>query len=275
MRGFIVTDSAGNLKVVQAGAQTQDADLDALAALGGTGFAARTAADTWALRSLAAGANISVSNPAGIAGDPSIAVTGIGSTLQAWDADLDALAALSSTAGMVARTGAGAFTQRTITAGSGISVTNGDGSGNPTIALASAATSGSIFTAVVKLTDAQIKSLSTTPVQILAAQGSGIVIQVVFLAAFKNLTATYSTAQAFHARYAGISAALTTDINFTNSTNLQTGRALQTGATNTDGTDVRNVGVVIRADGNVTGGNAANFITFMLGYSLFDTTRTS
>jgi hypothetical protein len=59
--------------------------------------------------------------------------TEIGVDVQAFDADLSALAALA-TNGMIARTGAGTAAVRTITAGSGISVANGDGvAGNPTI----------------------------------------------------------------------------------------------------------------------------------------------
>ncbi len=60
----------------------------------------------------------------------------IGTNVQAWDADLDAYAALSS-AGIVARTGAGTVATRTITApAAGFSVSNGDGvAGNPTFAL--------------------------------------------------------------------------------------------------------------------------------------------
>jgi len=46
-------------------------DLAALEGLGGTGFSARTAADTWATRTLQAGVGIAITNPAGIAGDPS------------------------------------------------------------------------------------------------------------------------------------------------------------------------------------------------------------
>lgn len=56
-------------------------------------------------------------------------------TKQPLDADLTAIAALSSN-GLVARTGAGTASARTITAGANIAVTNGDGvSGNPAVAL--------------------------------------------------------------------------------------------------------------------------------------------
>jgi hypothetical protein len=57
----------------------------------------------------------------------------IGTNVQAYDADLSAVAGLA-TAGLMARTGAGTAATRTITASTGISITNGDGvSGDPTI----------------------------------------------------------------------------------------------------------------------------------------------
>ena len=51
--------------------QAYDADLGAIAAIGGTGIAVRTAANTWTTRSVAtaSSARITVTNPAGAAGD--------------------------------------------------------------------------------------------------------------------------------------------------------------------------------------------------------------
>lgn len=57
------------------GKQPLDGDLTAIAALASTGFAVRTATDTWTTRSLGAGTGISISNPDGVAGAPSISTT--------------------------------------------------------------------------------------------------------------------------------------------------------------------------------------------------------
>lgn len=59
----------------------------------------------------------------------------IGSDVQAYDADLSAVAGLSST-GLITRTGSGTAAVRTITGSNGVAVTNGSGiSGNPTLNL--------------------------------------------------------------------------------------------------------------------------------------------
>ncbi len=97
-----------------------DADLDALAALGSTGIAVRSAANTWAQRSLAQpAAGITISNSDGVAGNPTLALSN----------DLSALEGLSST-GIAVRTGTDAWAQRTIQGTANrILVSNGSGAG--------------------------------------------------------------------------------------------------------------------------------------------------
>jgi len=56
-------------------AASLDADLQAIAALSGTGFAVRTAADTWALRTITGTANqVTVANGDGVSGNPTLAL---------------------------------------------------------------------------------------------------------------------------------------------------------------------------------------------------------
>lgn len=94
----------------------------------------------------------------------------IGTDVQAFDADLSAVAALS-TNGMISRTGAGTAAVRTLTAGTGITITNGDGvSGNPTVAVTSYVSS------VQGNTGAVIVSVPVTSVQ--GATGAVIVTNI-------------------------------------------------------------------------------------------------
>lgn len=107
-------------------------DLAGLEALGSTGIAVRTAADTWAVRSLTApAAGLTITNPAGILGNPTFALAN----------DLAAVEGLAAN-GIAVRTGTDAWSVRTITASSGVAVTNGDGvAGAPAFALTGVALS--------------------------------------------------------------------------------------------------------------------------------------
>lgn len=100
-------------------------DLAALEGLGSTGLAVRTGADTWANRSLVAPlAGITITNPGGVAGDPTFALAN----------DLAAVEGLATT-GYAVRTVADTWATRSIVAASSkISITNGDGTaGNTSI----------------------------------------------------------------------------------------------------------------------------------------------
>ena len=105
-----------------------DSDLNALASSAGTGISARTAANTWALRTLTApAAGFTITNPAGVAGDPTFVLAN----------DLAGLEGLAST-GIAARTAADTWAVRTLTApAAGFTITNPAGvAGNPTFVLA-------------------------------------------------------------------------------------------------------------------------------------------
>jgi hypothetical protein len=65
----------GNLGLsIGSDVQAFDDDLDAIAAFSGTGIAVRTAANTWAQRSIAASTGITISNGNGVSGNPTISI---------------------------------------------------------------------------------------------------------------------------------------------------------------------------------------------------------
>jgi hypothetical protein len=124
--GFTITNPAGI-----AGNPTfvLSNDLAGLEGLSSTGIPARTATDTWAVRTLTApSAGFTITNPAGIAGNPTFVLAD----------DLSGLEGLS-TNGLAVRTGTSTWTTRSITGTTNlITVTNGDGvAGAPTITVGS------------------------------------------------------------------------------------------------------------------------------------------
>ena len=108
--------------------QAWDADLDAISALSGVGLATRTGSGTWETRSLTAPVSgFTVTNPAGIAGNPTFVLSD----------DLAGLEGLNTT-GVVTRTASNTYTTRSlIQPAAGITVTNPAGiAGDLTLALA-------------------------------------------------------------------------------------------------------------------------------------------
>jgi hypothetical protein len=175
------------------------------------GLYARTGASTVAARTITGSTGITVTDGDGVSGNPTLTLDAqlvdvagltptdngviigngtnfvvesgatlktslgltIGTNVQAWDADLDALAAMAST-GHVVRTGSATYSQRTITGTAAeITVTNGSGvSGNPTLSLPTSLT----FTGktVTGGTFSSLTALSTAAATITGGSITGI-----------------------------------------------------------------------------------------------------
>ena len=124
--------------VIGTNVQAYDATLASLASLGTAAdrIAYTTGVDTWAESTITSFSRTLIDDADAATARTTLGVV-IGTNVQAWDADLDGYASLSST-GLVARTGSGTAATRTFAVGSAqLTVSNGSGvSGDPTIDLA-------------------------------------------------------------------------------------------------------------------------------------------
>jgi hypothetical protein len=208
-QGRVTSVSLATITPATIGAQPLDSDLTAIAALTGTGLIVRTGIGTSIVRSIAAGAGLTISNSDGVAGDPTVAMPNTGTPgtygsassvpvfttdaqgrvtnvtpqaitpaaigAQPLDSDLTAIAALTGT-GIIVRSGAGTATIRSIAAGAGLSVSDGDGvAGNPTVAMPNVGTAGTYGTAStypIITTDAQGRVTNVTTQLVSAVFGS-------------------------------------------------------------------------------------------------------
>jgi hypothetical protein len=132
-----------------------------------SGFFVRTGTDTVVARSISgdSATGTSVTNGDGISAAPTINLTGQALALHQL-----------ATSGVIARTGSGTVAARTITAGPGIAITNGDGvSGNPTITARSTVlsqTSQSSFGPNISLYDMYALTAQNTTLTITDPSGS-------------------------------------------------------------------------------------------------------
>ncbi len=200
------------------------------------------------------------------ANDPSGMV--IGSTVEAWDADLDALAAQTGS-GVVCRTALNTYAQRVITGAPGIVVTDGGGiTGNPTISVNPAL--GIVMTGPISVTDAELRSLSSVPKVVVTGPATGILVVAHRVMIVTTVVAAFNTAPTYSLRYSGIATDLTSAVGFTNTTGawFDTGDAVQT--INLTGTSVLANSVVIRTSADLTLGTGSSAKVWV-AYSLVDT----
>lgn len=87
----------GNPEFLNGGKQDADPALDSLSDMTGTGLVVRSADDTFIVRSLAAGTGITIGDPSGVAGNPTISSTVTGYTAEAAQDDVGGILVDSST----------------------------------------------------------------------------------------------------------------------------------------------------------------------------------
>ena len=120
---------------------------------------------------------ISVSRGLSVSGSP---ITESGTINLTLDNELQSLSALSSN-GILVRTGAATYIPRTITANTGISITNPDGvSGNPTISVSNVGTAGTYAypSSVTTNAQGQISSITAGDTPLTAIYGSDLQTQI-------------------------------------------------------------------------------------------------
>lgn len=245
------------------------ANVQAVAGLSAVGMVVRQAAGTWTTRGLVQpAAGITISNANGDAGAPTFALAD----------DLAAVEGLATT-GLAVRTAANTWATRTITAGAGMVVTNGDGvAGDPTTAHADTSsvadlnsnnsngvviqgyavtfdTFGHVQTVSVGTVDLDTRYLQATSIgnglkivsNVLSAGESGTEDTTTFLRGdgiWSNVLTGGITAYGARNRFAANSEVFALQIGY-NSTRVLAGEAFYIGATNSSTPDL----VLSRSDG--------------------------
>jgi hypothetical protein len=147
-------------------AQALNVNLSALAGISGTGLYAVTAAGSAQVRTLVAPtAGFTISNASGVVGNPTFALAD----------DLNAVESLTTT-GIAVRSATSTWLTRTISAGTGIGVANGDGLiGNPTISLSTSGVTAGSYSVPNLSVDVYGRVTSISSTSTAAGSASGLI----------------------------------------------------------------------------------------------------
>lgn len=137
-----------------------------------------------------------------------------------------------------------------------------------TFAVPSTGGSAEVLKARIVLTDAQIKSLSSVPIEIIASPGVGKYINIIGCTTLRDTTAgAYSYATTCYIRYAGTSDYLVANIALALSTSDKRWARWAMAALDYV-TDPTNKVVEILSGNALTGGNAANYCVIEVVYTI-------
>lgn len=127
---------------------------------------------------------------------------------------------------------------------------------------------GDILQVRIVLTDAQIKTLNSVPVELIPAPGANKYIHLISVYTIKNSSAgAYSAAPNFNVRYNGFATSITTALSlFLSSANKRWQKPAMPAVGNTD--NVVNTSIVVSTAADVTGGNAANYLVVEAVYTV-------
>jgi len=141
---------------------------------------------------------------------------------------------------------------------------------DPVWAATAAPGASEVYVADLLLSDAQIKSLNSVPVEIIAAQGVSQYTHIISCFTIKDSAAgAYNTASNFSLRYSGGGVDLTTPVSlYQGSANKRWQNSAIPSAGNTS--DESNTAVVAYQAADLTGGNAANYLRIRAVYSVVD-----
>jgi len=127
-----------------------------------------------------------------------------------------------------------------------------------------------LFTATVILTDAEIKSLNTSPKEIIPAPGVGKIVIPLGMQWVSNFTVVYNAASTVGLRPNGVALALTTLTSLLqNATPRRYGFFPAILVGNTGIASVENLSIVLFQSANITGGDPANSLSVIVPYYIF------